>query len=374
MNFNNQLNFDPNLNQNQMMMMPPFMNNNQMMMNNNQLMMNNMNMNNNFPQMYCPPPFSGIGQGYYPQQQMPFPYPYPYPPNMTNPNLPNPYPYYFNDEGMSPFNQQPPPIMAQKEQIPKNKKITKKINNKPKPIKNSQIINKSSKKNNIIINNKNPNDKEKEKEKEKSKNQEKKEKNKDKNKDKKEVKTEKESENQKNITYDSSELFAEDSKSTHTKSLLNNDSHTEKTEKTNPKVKKIDISNKVGYLTQLKKEKEREIKKLEEKELNQKKRLSKSKKIVITSKDKKVNKYENPSEIKLGKIYTTLGQEPKKVKPKAKSVQKAIINIDKNQINNDQFTNKDNNTNNPELDLENLFQKKLQFDSQIKEIKEFLKK
>ena len=138
------------------------------------------------------------------------------------------------------------------------------------------------------------------------------------------------------------------------------------------------MSNNVGYLTQLRKQKEKDIKKLEEKDLKPK-RTSKAK-LPIISKDKK-NNYDNPSEIKLGRIYTTLNQQPKK-KPKAKSVQKVKIN--NNEIYNEQFLangtkdqslmNKEENTENPEYNLENLFQKKLQFDNQIKEIKEFLKK
>ena len=44
-------------------------------------------------------------------------------------------------------------------------------------------------------------------------------------------------------------------------------------------------------------------------------------------------------------------------------------------MNNEQkLINKEDNSNNPEFDIETLFQKKMQFDSQIKEIKEFLKK
>ena len=65
-------------------------------------------------------------------------------------------------------------------------------------------------------------------------------------------------------------------------------------------------------MTQLKREKEKEIKKLEEKELKPK-RPSKSK-IVIISKDKKKNNYDNPSEIKKRRKYTTLNQQPKKIK------------------------------------------------------------
>ena len=133
---------------------------------------------------------------------------------------------------------------------------------------------------------------------------------------------------------------------------------------------------------QLKKEKEKEIKKLEEKELKQK-RPSKSK-IVVISKDKKKNNYDNPSEIKMGRIYTTLNQHPKKMKTKAKSVQKGRVNNNQNNydqlftnimMNNEQkLINKEDNSNNPEFDIETLLQKKMQFDSQIKEIKEFLKK
>jgi hypothetical protein len=150
-------------------------------------------------------------------------------------------------------------------------------------------------------------------------------------------------------------------------SALVNSHHTEKPDEKN---KKIELSSNVGYLSQLRKEKEKEIKKLEEK--IKPKRPSKTK-IYITSKDKKKN-YDNPSEIKLGRIYTTLNQNPPKPKQKAKSVQKVkIINQNNNTLKEQNFTNIDDN-NKIEYDIDNLFQKKMKFDSQIKEIKEFLKK
>ena len=124
-------------------------------------------------------------------------------------------------------------------------------------------------------------------------------------------------------------------------------------------------------MSQLRKEKEKEIKKLEEK--TKSKRPSKTK-IYITSKDKKKN-YDNPSEIKLGRIYTTLNQNPPKAKQKAKSVQKVKINNQNNSTYKEQnFTNNINDNNKIEYDIDNLFQKKMKFDRQIKEIKEFLKK
>ena len=127
-------------------------------------------------------------------------------------------------------------------------------------------------------------------------------------------------------------------------------------------------------MTQLKREKEKEIKKLEEKELRP--RTPSKSKIVIISKDKKKYNYDNPNEIKMGRIYTTLNQQPKKIKSKAKSVQKGKINNNKNNEYNEQILVNmiSDNSNKPEFDIENLLQKKMQYDSQIKEIKEFLKK
>ena len=126
----------------------------------------------------------------------------------------------------------------------------------------------------------------------------------------------------------------------------------------------------------MKREKEKEIKKLEEKELKPK-RASKTK-IVIISKDKKKNNYDNPSEIKMGRIYTTLNQNNKKVKTKAKSVQKGKINNINNKINEELFVNmnmfsgEQNMMNNNEL--ENLLQKNMEFAGKVNEIKKFLKK
>ena len=106
---------------------------------------------------------------------------------------------------------------------------------------------------------------------------------------------------------------------------------------------------------------------------------------MITSKDKK--KFDNPSEIKLGRIYTTLNQHPKKIKSKSKSVKNEKVNVIQNNTYKDKILenilnnnieqnllNKDNNSHQPEFDIENLLEKKMKFDSQIKEIKEFLKK
>ena len=371
-NQSNQMNFAPNQNQ----IMPPFMN--------NQMMTNNIDYNNNFPFVYNNPQqnFDGFNQNYYPQPQQPIPFPYPYPywnfqniPSINNPNLPNPY--FFNGNENLPYNPQSIPIMMPNNQVQQNKKINKNNINKGKTTKTFQNNSKMNSKNNnnsknIKNNNKNK-DKSNNKENTQNSNKNKKEDNEedkkeDKKKDVKEDKKEKESETQKNITYDSSDLCIEESKTSNTKSLFINDSNTEKI---NDKDKKKEFPNKVGYLTQLKREKEKEIKKLEEKELKPK-RPSKSK-IVIISKDKKKNNYDNPSEIKMGRIYTTLNQQPKKIKSKTKSVQKGKIN--NNEYNEQIFVNLlSDNSNKPEYDIENLLQKKMQFDSQIKEIKEFLKK
>jgi hypothetical protein len=301
---------------------------------------------------------------------MPFPYPFPYwnmqnMPNM-NPNFGNPY--FINGE-MAQFNQnQGYQMMMPNNNNQKSKNINKKSNNKTKPNKVNANANKLNNKNNNYKNATNNNLKDK-----KIKNEEapkKNEKNSKKNQDTKKE-TPKESENQKSCKNDSTELCGEESKITDTKSILINDSNSN-TAKTN----KLENTSKVGYLTQLKREKEKEIKKLEEKELKPK-RPTKSKIVIISKDKKKNNNYENPSEIKMGRIYTTLNQNNKKVKSKAKSVQKGKINSTNNNIINENLllnllNSEQNLTNNNEL--ENLFQKNMEFAGKVNEIKEFLKK
>ena len=106
--------------------------------------------------------------------------------------------------------------------------------------------------------------------------------------------------------------------------------------------------------------------------------LNKSK---IAKAKKYKKKFEDNNEIKLGKVYTTFGQKKSK-KYKTTSVQKEKIkynnndnrNIFFNMANNDKNNTINNKENDELFDIENLLQKKMQFDNQIKEIKEFIKK
>ena len=103
-----------------------------------------------------------------------------------------------------------------------------------------------------------------------------------------------------------------------------------------------------------------------------------------------MKKYEVNNEIKLGKIYTTLGQK-KPIKYKTASVHKGKINNNKNNFNvntnsnnnylyadkidiNKNFNNKEIKENEDELNIENLLLKKMEFDNQVKEIKKFINK
>ena len=176
-----------------------------------------------------------------------------------------------------------------------------------------------------------------------------------------------------------------------------------KEENKDNKDKKRPESNKVKYLMQLKKEKEKENK-VKDNKMKQGK-YSKYKKIVIES----IDKTPEPSEKKLGKIYTTY-KPPMKRAPSSKGqkqTSKKNFNnnkqrsqstglknhIYKNNNNNydDDLTkkfmspnpnnyngyanNKDQNGNfmSPTFEIENLLHKKEQYDNKIKEIKNFLK-
>ena len=167
-------------------------------------------------------------------------------------------------------------------------------------------------------------------------------------------------------------------------------------------------SNKVRYLMNLKKEKENKNKEAkEEKKGKPQGKYSKYTKIVIESIDKSAN----PNEKKLGKIYTTFKPKQPQRRPSTKDKKqliKPIVNNDnkkrsqstgfKNHIYkkedyDDELTkqfmspnpnnyngfinNKDDNNNfmiTPTFEIENLINKKNQYDDKIKEIKKFLKK
>ena len=128
-------------------------------------------------------------------------------------------------------------------------------------------------------------------------------------------------------------------------------------------VKKTDdkdksISYQIGYLSQLKRNKQKQIQNLEEQVLN-KSKIAKAKKYK--------KKFEDNNEIKLGKVYTTFGQKKSK-KYKTTSVQKEKIkynnndnrNIFFNMANNDKNNTINNKENNELFDIENLLQKKMQ--------------
>ena len=133
----------------------------------------------------------------------------------------------------------------------------------------------------------------------------------------------------------------------------------------------------------LKKEKEREIKKLQD--LNIKKPVKNIKKNTQT-KDK--NNDDTYNQIKMGRIYTTLNSNSNNkkfngIKSNKKKPSETYDLNNNNQIKTRSHLNlsKDKSyfssqENNIDLDsnLQNLLQKKMQFDCQIKEIKEFLKK
>ena len=90
-------------------------------------------------------------------------------------------------------------------------------------------------------------------------------------------------------------------------------------------------------------------------------------------------KFEDNNGIKLGKIYTTFGQKkPKKYKTTSIDRERIKYNNNKNVNTFNDITNNTNLNYNKEkndlADIENLLQKKIQFDNKIKEIKEFIKK
>ena len=184
------------------------------------------------------------------------------------------------------------------------------------------------------------------------------------------------------------------------KDTNNNKENKNKEENKENKENKRPESNKVKYLMQLKKEKEKE-----NKGKDNKLKYSKYKKIVIESIDKKPE----TNEKKMGKIYTTY-KPPMQRNPSSKGKRQLVKqnNINNNKLrsqstglkthmykanNNydDELTkkfmspspndyngyanNKDQNGNfmSPTFEIENLLQKKEQYDSKIREIKNFLK-
>ena len=209
--------------------------------------------------------------------------------------------------------------------------------------------------------------------------------------------------------YDSlSEEVIEDEKKEKKQKISENSKEKVKSEnkKENDNEKRPE-SNKVRYLMNLKKEKENKEKK-EEKKGKQQGKYSKYTKIVIES----IDKGNNPNEKKLGKIYTTFKPKQQQRRPSTKD-KKQLIKPPVNNENkmrsqstgfkkhgykkddyDDELTkqfmspnpnnyngfanNKDNNNNNfivsPTFEIENLINKKNQYDDKIKEIKKFLKK
>ena len=167
-------------------------------------------------------------------------------------------------------------------------------------------------------------------------------------------------------------------------------------------------SNKVKYLMQLKKDKEKEKEKeskSKEKNSKQKGKYSRYTKIVIES----IDKGTNPNEKKLGKIYTTFKPKQPQRRPSTKDKNKLLKPIVNNNQKRSQSTayknhaytkneyddeltkqfmspnpnnyngfskNKDDNNNfmlSPTVEIENLIHKKNQYDDKVKEIKKFLK-
>ena len=113
---------------------------------------------------------------------------------------------------------------------------------------------------------------------------------------------------QEKILIQENEDIIKDNTSEMISEIKKEESKNEKSEKS----EENSISHQIGYLSQLKRNKQKQIEKLEEKELERNKlyRMKKVKKI-----------FKNENEIKLGKIYTTLGQR-KHIKYKTKSMHK----------------------------------------------------
>ena len=162
-------------------------------------------------------------------------------------------------------------------------------------------------------------------------------------------------------------------------------------------------SNKVRYLMQLKKDKQKEKENKSKDNKIKQGKYSKYKKIVIES----IDKHPDPNEKKMGKIYTTY-KPPMQRRPSTKEKNNLVkqnnnkqrsqstglkAHVYKKSNNNydDELTkkfmsavpndyngyanskDKDNNFMSPTFEIENLLQKKEQYDSKIKEIKNFLK-
>ena len=374
-----------NFNSNQNQIIPPLINNPMMM--NNPYMLNN-DMNNQFiynqppPNYPTLPPLPPLPQNNFPYQQYQYPPPgFPFPfmneydnyDNMNN--FGNGFDVnYYGEGGMQMFNQEmPPPLMMKNDYNQKNnnkKKIVRKFKQKFRSNINDNKNNNKNQSENKIDNNinkkipikdKNPNIVKKNNKKTNPET-------KAPNILEKEKSINNKEEFHKNISQNISEIKPEESKSNINKSL--------ETDKTDEKDKSI--SHQIGYLSQLKRNKEKQIKNLEEKEKQRK--LSKFK--------ANIKKYEEQNEIKLGRIYTTLGQK-KQIKYKTASVHKGKMSNKYNYgINKDLFLEKDLNKNgmdgnifngkenkeNDGYDIENLLLKKMQFENQIKEIKKFIKK
>ena len=171
---------------------------------------------------------------------------------------------------------------------------------------------------------------------------------------------------------------------------------------TEPKETKRPGSNNLKYLMQLKKDKEKEKENKSKDNKIKQGKYSKYKKIVIES----IDKHPDNNEKKMGKIYTTY-KPPMQRRPSTKDKNNLVKqnnkqrsqstglkgHIYKKNNNNydDELTkkfmspvpndyngyannkDKDNNFISPTFEIENLLQKKEQYDSKIKEIKNFLK-
>ena len=360
-----------NFNSNQNQIIPPLINN-PYMINNNPMMLNNPyminpDMNNQFinnQDPYYPPlpPLPPLQQNNFPYQQFQNPYMNEYD-NFDNLNFNDNY--FWNEEGNQFINSNPfmsPPIVMQSN-INNKIKYNNKYNNnnknifKPKFNKKNKVNNKYSNKSNIMNNKNNIIDNNKIQVKNKATNNN--------NNNIKENKTKEQI--QKEIPENISEIKQEESKININinKSLESNISKTSKTDD-----KDKSISYQIGYLSQLKRYKQKQIQNLEDQVLNHSK---------LTKLKAYKKKFEDNNEIKLGKIYTTLGQK-KPTKYKTTSVHRERIKLNNNKNMNTinvivNSTNLNNTVEKNDLaDIENLLQKKEQFDNQIKEIKEFIKK
>ena len=365
-----------NFNSNQNQIIPPLINNpyminNPMMLNNPYMInadMNNQFINNQNP-YYAPlPSLPPLKQNNFSYQQFQNPYMNEYN-NIDNFNDN----YFLNEQGNQIINSNPfmsPPLIMhsninnnnfnnkkKNNNSIKNKfksKINKKINmNDNYPNKNINI----NYKNNIIDNNEN-----------KIKNNIINNNNNIKEKANKKIDNIKE-QIQKEIPENISEIKQEESKININININKSlESNISKITKTDDKDKSI--SYQIGYLSRLKRHKQKQIQNLEEQALNRSK---------ITRLKTHKKKFEDNNGIKLGKIYTTFGQKkPKKYKTTSIDRERIKYNNNKNVNTFNDITNNTNLNYNKEkndlADIENLLQKKIQFDNKIKEIKEFIKK